>query len=135
MDYEAINYACNVFLFRIVPVYILGYVSIPLWLGYNFCLTQSTDKAVINVVNYDSNFNLVKFLMAGNSTAYCMFELLMIDLVRDRHSTMFLYFKIFGTVSETLFFLRTRDIVTQQYRYSVLLAVVVRVIELYTYFC
>jgi hypothetical protein len=132
VNHEMINYICNVILFRVVPVYIFVYVSTPLFLGYNVCLTQSTGKSVAKSTDDDSNFKLIKLLMAGNSAGYCLFEFFMIDLIRDRTSPNFFYFKILGTVLETTFYFKSRGIVTEQYRYSVLFAVVVRFIELYT---
>jgi len=138
LQLEAVNYACNFMLFRIIPAYVLGYMSLPLWLGYNFCLTQSTGcqltKSTDNQLQRanDSNLKFMKYIFAAVSTNYCCSAFLMVDLSADRFSLPFLTAKIIATVVETGFYFKSMGFVTQLYRYSVLLAIIIRVVELAT---
>lgn len=130
LTFAFINHICLLLLFRVVPVYIMGYISIPLWLGYNTQLTESTGRPV--VFTGDNNFSLVKYLMAGNSTAYCLFELLLLDLA-DVSNPYFVCFRVLATCSEFAFYFRSYDIVTPKYRVSVLFACFVRILELFSF--
>jgi hypothetical protein len=122
-----INTLCVVTIYIVFPVYILFAICIPLWqldssvvldpIGQDFLLVD--DKA----------FDLLMYLMAGNSAGYCILELFGVNWLTDRKKPNVILLRLFGTFFETLFFVCVRNFVTETYAMSVLFAVVVRFIE------
>jgi len=123
-----INTICVVIIYVVFPIYILFGICIPLWQLDSSVVLDPVGQDVLLVD--DKAFDLLMYLMAGNSAGYCILELFGVNWLADRRKSNVILLRLFGTFFETLFFVCVRSFVTQTYAMSVLFAVVVRFIEL-----
>lgn len=124
------NYTCLFILYRIIPIYIILCISIPLFLNNNEFIYDNVQK--INNINFtDSNYNLMRLLYASNSLLYCIINLLFIDIKSE--SDIFLFYRICGLISETLFFICAEEYITEKYENKILFVLIIRILDLFTF--
>jgi hypothetical protein len=130
----SINTICLIIIYVIFPIYIFCFISLPMWQLNDNQFYVNVYDTTCKYCYADNIIKIAMLLIAGSTSGYCALEIFGIDWLTDRHLTNNILLRIFGTCFETMFYICTYSFVTQSYSYSVLFAVVVRLIELTTFF-